>query len=78
MSSDFLIETKNKLLINESDINTLKKYDIDVNKYTTINELLYKIDDILTNEDLSDDEVDELDYIANTLQERNYYLNVNK
>ena len=36
------------------------------------------IDNILDNEDLDSDEEEELDYIANTLQERNYYLNFNK
>ena len=78
MNVSFLKETKNKLLINKNDINTLKKYDIDVDNYKSINELLYVIDDILNNEDLSNEEQDELEYIANMLQERNYYLNTNK
>ena len=78
MSPDFLVKTKNNLLINENDIATLKKYDIDVDNYKSIDELLFIIDDILNNEDLSNDEQDELDYILSTLQERNYYLNVNK
>ena len=78
MTDNFLVKTKNNLLINENDIVVLKKYDIDVDQYKTINELIFKIDDILNNEDLSSEEMDELDYIASTLQERNYYLKVNK
>ena len=78
MTDNFLVKTNNNLLINENDIVVLKKYDIDVDKYKSINELIFKIDDILNNEDLSSEEMDELDYIASTLQERNYYLNVNK
>ena len=78
LKSNFLKKTKYNLLINEDDINTLKKYDIDVDNYKRIDELLYKIQDIITNEELSDEEADELDYIASTLQERNYYLNTNK
>ena len=75
---DLLVKTKNNLLISQNDINTLKKYEIDVNKYTTINELIFRIEDIINNEDLSSDEIDELDYISETLQERNYYMNTNK
>lgn len=75
---DLLVKTKNDLLISQNDINTLKKYEIDVNKYTTINELIFRIEDIINNEDLSSDEIDELDYISETLQERNYYMNTNK
>ena len=78
LKSNFLKKTKYNLLINEDDINTLKKYDIDVDNYKRIDELLYKIDDVITNEEIDEEEKDELDYIASTLQERNYYLNTNK
>ena len=78
MEEDLLIQTKNNLLISQKDKNTLKYYNIDVDNYKTLNELLYAIDNILDNEDLDSDEEEELDYIANTLQERNYYLNFNK
>ena len=78
MKPSFLKETKNGLLINEDDINTLKKYGIDVDKFKDINALLYEIDNIVNDSDLETEEIDELDYIANTLQERNYYLNYKK
>jgi mRNA-degrading endonuclease HigB of HigAB toxin-antitoxin module len=78
MNNDFLVSTKKGILLNKSDIDTLKKYDIDCNEYASINEILYKINDILTNEELEDTEYDELDYIATTLQEQNYYQNTNK
>lgn len=78
MDTDFLISTKKGVLLNQSDINILKKYNVDCNKYSSINEILYKINDILVNEDLEETEYDELDYIAETLQERNYYQNTNK
>ena len=78
MEEELLIKTKNNLLISQKDKNTLQYYGIDVDNFKTINELLLAIDNILDNEDLDSDEEDELDYIANTLQERNYYLNYNK
>ncbi len=73
-----LKKVNDNILISDGDISTLKKYDIIVNKYSTIQELLFKIDQILNDEELSDEEYDELDYIANNLQERNYYKNTNK
>ena len=78
MEEEFLIKTKNNLLISQKDKEILKYYGIDVDNYKALNELLYAIDNILDNEDLDSDEEEELDYIANTLQERNYYLNFNK
>lgn len=77
MMDDLLVKVNN-ILISQNDISILSKYDIDVNKYKTINELIYKIEDIINNEDLSSEELDELDYISEVLQERNYYQNVNK
>ncbi len=78
MKFDMLKQVNGNILINENDISTLKKYDIIVNKYSTIQELLFKIDQILNDDEVSDEEYDELDYIANNLQERNYYKNTNK
>ena len=73
---NMLIKTKKGLLINEDDINTLKKYNIDVNKYSKITEVLYQIDNIIN--DLDDEDYEELDYIASNLQERMYYKDYNK
>ena len=78
MKPSFLKETKGGLLINESDIETLKKYGIDVDKYKDINTLLYEIDNIINDGEIETEEQDELDYIASTIQERNYYLNYKK
>ena len=78
MKPSFLKESKSHLLINEDDVVTLEKYGIDVNNYKNINELTYQINEILSNEDLSKDEEEELDYILTTLEERNYYQNINK
>ena len=78
MKPDFLKETKKGLLINESDIETLKKYGIEVDNYSTLTEIIYKIDELIEDSDLEDEEIDELDYIAMTMQERNYYKNFKK
>ena len=66
MSDDLLTTTKNNLLISQND------------NFKTINELIFKIEDIINNEDLTDEELDELDFISEVLSERNYYSNTNK
>ena len=64
------------ILIKDSEINALAKYDIIVSNYSSIDEVLFQIDLII--DDLTDEEYDELDYIATNLMERKYYMETNK
>ena len=64
------------ILIKDSEINTLAKYDIIVSNYSSIDEVLFQIDLII--DDLTLEEYDELDYIATNLMERKYYMETNK
>lgn len=65
-----------KILIKESEIATLLKYDIDVTKCTSVDEVLFLIDKII--DELTDEEYEELDYIGKELMERKYYGTTNK
>lgn len=68
-----------KILITESELNTLHKYNIQINKATSIDEVLLLIDQVINNAyDLSDEEYDELDYVAGNLMERKYYMESKK
>ena len=53
----------------------LDRYDIDVNKYLNISELIYDIEECLNN---SIDELDDLEWVSQTISEYNYYNNTNK
>lgn len=64
----------NGLLITEEQVEILKRYDIDINKCGSLTEILYLIDEVL---DTDSDAID-LEWVADTLQERNYYENTNK
>lgn len=64
----------NGLLITEEQVEILKRYDIDALKCGSLTEILYLIDEILD----SDSDAIDLEWVANTLQERNYYENTNK
>lgn len=64
----------NGLLITEEQVEILKRYDIDVEKCGSLTEILYLIDEVLD----SDSDAIDLEWVADTLQERNYYENTNK
>ena len=65
----------NNIYISEEQYNILKKYDIHVERYTNINELIYDIEEYLNN---SLFDAQDLEWVSQTLDEYNYYNNVNK
>jgi len=67
---------KNGLLLTDNQVSTLGRYNIDVANCKSMEELLYKINDVSRGYD--DDDYDELEYLAEQLQERNYYENTHK
>lgn len=64
---------ENGLLLNDEQINILKKYDIDYLKYSNMSSLIYEIEEILNIEYYED-----LDNLSIELAEFNYYQNTNK
>lgn len=76
---DELKKYGNNILINSYETNILLKCGIDINNCNTIEEVLFLIDRYLDDTlDLSDEEYDEIDYVANNLSERKYYAGTNK
>ena len=75
---DFLKKIGKDIIISENEISTLNKYDIDAISCNTIDEILLLIDRFLDDADVTDEEYDELDYLANVLAERKYYGSTNK
>lgn len=79
--SDFIAKSTsflkkyNNIYISEEQKNILDKYDIDVNKYSSVSSLIYDLEDILNN---SIQELDDLEWVSQTISEYNYYNNVNK
>ena len=65
----------NNIYISEEQKQILDKYDIDVNKYNSISGLIYDIEDVLNN---SFEELDDLEWVSQTISEYNYYNNTNK
>ncbi len=68
------LKSYNGLLITEEQIDILKRYGIEVEKCGSLTEILYLIDEVLDG----DSDAIDLEWVAETLQERNYYENTNK
>ena len=70
----FLKKYKN-IYVSEEQKNILDKYDIDVNKYNNIDELIYDIEEYLNS---SIQELEDLEWVSQMVSEYNYYNNTNK
>ena len=72
-----MLKKINNIIIDEADINILKKYDIDIANYKNIRELSLAIER-LDDYSLEQEELDELELILSKLQEIDYYQNYRK
>ncbi len=62
------------IYINDYEKSVLLKYNIDVTTCNLMSEVLFLIDNFILSEDLEDNEYDEIEYVANNLSERMYYM----
>ena len=67
------INDVNGLLLTNKEIEILERYDIDYKSCSSLKDIIYMIEDIL-----SEEEIEELDLISQSISERDYYLNTNK
>ena len=64
----------NGIYLSDNQIEVLKRYGIDYKKYSSLNSLIFEIEEILNEEvDASD-----LEEVSSRLSELNYYNNTNK
>lgn len=68
-----LNKINDKLYLTNKEIEVLEKYDI--NYHTSIEELLFTLDEILND---SNGEYTDLEEVSNSISEFNYYHNTNK
>lgn len=69
------IKKHGNIYITDEQVDILKSYGIDVNNYVSINELIYDIEIYLNDSNI---ELDDLEWVSQSLSECNYYNNVNK
>ena len=65
----------NNIYISDEQISILSKYNIYIEKYTNVSELMYDIENCLND---SYEELEDLEWVSQTLSEYNYYNNINK
>ena len=82
INEDEIISNDNKFLkqynnvyISEEQKNILDKYNINVYNYSSISSLIYDIEELLNN---SIEELEDLEWVSQTISEYNYYNNTNK
>ncbi len=73
--SNKFVKVKSGLMLTNREVEILKMYHIDYDACCSLKEILYKIEDIISDMDIVDEE---LDYISSTIAERDYYQNTNK
>lgn len=73
---NFLKARKNGLLLTDNQVKVLERYNIDPGKCGSTSELLYMIDEAIDG--LDEEEYADLNHIAEVLDERRYYEEINK
>ena len=73
--SNSFIKTKNNLMLTKRETEVLDKYKINYLRCNNLKEILFEIEEILNDMDIVDEE---LDYISQTISERDYYQKTNK
>ena len=69
------LKKHNNIYISDEHVSILKKYNINIDNYKNINELIYDIEECLND---SYEYLEDLEWVSQTLAEYNYYNNTNK
>ena len=73
-SNELKTISKNVMLTNK-EIDVLNRYNINYSTCTTLKEILFAIEDVLSDMDIAEDELED---ISQSIAERDYYQNTNK
>ena len=74
---DELKQVKKNIYLNNREMQILKMYDIDYQNCVDMNDLLFKIDNVL-NDLYDNSDIEDLEWVSSSISERNYYMNTNK
>lgn len=74
-TTNHFVDCGNGLMLTNGEIEILKRFGINYLTCSSLKEILYEIEVVLREED---DDVDELDLVASSIAERDYYQNTNK
>ena len=74
---DELKQVKKNIYLNNREMQILKMYDIDFQNCVDMNDLLFKIDNVL-NDLYDNSDIEDLEWVSTSISERNYYMNTNR
>ena len=74
-SENNFLRKYNNIYISEKQKEVLDKYGLNIEKYNSINELIFDIEEYLNESYV---ELDDLEWVSQTISEYNYYNNTNK
>lgn len=74
---DFKKDNGRGILLNAHEIEVLLRYGFDYKKYSSLNELIFDVDNYINEEGCFND-VDELEEVLDKISEYHYYNEVNK
>lgn len=69
------LKKHNNIYISDEQADILKKYNIIVDKYNNVSDLIYDIEEYIND---SYEQLEDLEWVSETLSEYNYYNNTNK
>lgn len=72
----FLKDCGNGIFLNDKHIHILNKYGFDYNKYSSLQALIFDIEEFLNDGYRSD--IEDLEWLSSQLAENNYYQNTKK
>lgn len=65
----------NGLLLTNKEIEVLDRYHIPYKNCTSLKDIIFEVEEIINDMDIVDEE---LEYVSETISERDYYQNTNK
>lgn len=71
------VTCSNGLMLTNGEINTLKRYNINYMQCSSLKDVLYLVENAI-EEVYDSDDIEELDLVAASIAERDYYQNTNK
>lgn len=74
---DFKKDNGKGILLNDNEIEVLSKYGFDYKKYSSLNELIFDVDNYI-NEEGCFTTIDDLEEVLNKICESHYYNETNK
>ena len=73
-NDEMFLKKIGNIYISQEQIDILEKYNININEFKNVKELIFTLEQILNN----NSDMEDLEWVSSILSEYNYYANTNK